>query len=208
MFRVTQTIVLQRCKVLKFWIEITECLLLQSALSAQNNAIWLWISCDGEWIRSIAPSSCLLPKKIGYAFGKQHGIASKIFQTQSSSGLRIATLEEVGIQFMLFTCIDIARISVWRDVMKSDTETSRVIENHCKTLILVPPHVFDYCCFVMFLTFFLMFLFMPNFVCLIAYTMSSCETSFDTAQSESAVNISQTGFVPNSQYKTQTVKIR
>ena len=184
-------------------------LLLQSALYAQNNAMWRWISCDGESICSSAPSSCLLPKKNGHAFARQQGITSKIFQTQSSSGLRITICDwKQGIQFILFTCIDIARATVLHTVMKSDAQTSTVIENHCKTLILVPHDVFDYCYFVMFLTFFFMFLYMTNFFCLIVHTMSSCETRFDTVQNESAVNIGQTGLVPNLQYKTQTVKNR
>ena len=112
-------------------------------------------------------------------------ISDQRFQTQSLSGLKIETcdLKQIAIQLGLFTCIDIARMTVLHPYVKNNAETSRVSGNHCETWILEPPHVFDYyeCCFVLFnyvqfLTFFLIFSFMMKFVYLFVFMISSDET--------------------------------
>ena len=70
-------------------------------------------------------------------------ITSKIFQTltQSSSGLRIETcdLKKIIMQFVLFTCIDIVRMTFLHGYVKINAETSRVMEiwNHLTSVIMI-----------------------------------------------------------------------
>ena len=113
----------------KFW---NECLLLQSALSAQNIMQYGsgYLVMENGYVQVHLQVVYCSKKLVTLLQDNKVRHASKIFQTQSRSGLRIAICDwkQAAIEFMLFTCIDIARIAVGHAVMKSTAETGRVIE--------------------------------------------------------------------------------